>query len=96
LALSLNWTSPTTHVEVLNAYARVVSISVDSLTHVIDLGVGLYASDAAYHTPGTQPFDIYHAWPDYATFLGVSVDVRTASYEYLKTLPAFSGAVDVA
>ncbi len=93
MALQLAWTDPITQVSAPTAYARVVSIVVDAVYLTVDLGIGLYATAAAREA-GAPPFSMYHAWPDYESLLGTTVDVRAASYAFLKTLDAFAGAVD--
>lgn len=72
-----------------------IGINVDCIAQTIDLTIGMYATEAAYNTPNTLPFDTYHAWPNYAALLGQPVDVRAASYEFLMTLPIFMTAINV-
>lgn len=95
IALQVVWTDPTTQVTASAAYARVVYIHVDADAMTIDLAVGLYATALARNTLGAPPFTIYHAWPPYLEFLGTPVDVRSAAYAYLQTLPEFAQSADV-
>jgi hypothetical protein len=76
------------------AYARVISITVDALAQTIDLGIGIYASAVARNSDAL-PFDTFHAWPNYGAFLGHPIDVRAATYVYLKQLPQFTFSADV-
>jgi hypothetical protein len=93
-ALQVSYTDPTTEVTAASAYARIVGINVDAISQTIDLTVGVYATAAA-RTAGSLPFGTYHAWPDYATFLNQTVNVRAAAYNFLKSLTPFYGATDV-
>lgn len=95
MALQVVWQDPTTQVTASAAYARVVSIHVDANAQTIDLAVGLYATALARNTLDAPPFTVFHAWPDYAEFLGTPVDVRAAAYAFLKTLPPFAQSADV-
>lgn len=93
MALELAWTDPTTQIQVPTAYAKIVSIHVDAVAETVDILVGLYVTALA-RQDGSMPFGQYHAWPDYDTLLGQTIDVRAAAYGFLKTLDAFTGAID--
>lgn len=95
MALQTSWTDPDTQVTAPTAYARVIGINVDAINQIIDLTIGLYYTQAA-RAAGGKPFaPPFHAWPAYAALLGEAVDVRAAAYNFLKTLPEFTGASDV-
>ncbi len=94
MALSLAWTDPATQVSAPVAYAKIISIHVDAVYETVNLEVGIYANGFAQQT-GAPPFSRFHGWPDYASLLGQTIDVRAAAYTYLKSLTEFSGAVDV-
>ena len=95
MALQLTWTANQTQVQAPATYARIIALTIDGIAQTVDVTIGLYVTAAA-RTAGAAPFDIFHAWPPYAQFLGQTVDVRAAAYGWLKAnVPAFSGALDV-
>lgn len=95
MALQASYTDPASKITLPTAYVRILSITIDAVSTTIDVSLGIYATAAA-RTAGGTPLINYHAWPPFAAIMSGPIDIPVASYNYVKTLPIFAGAVDVA
>lgn len=95
MALQVSYTDPATKLVVPTAYVRILSITIDAITQTVDVSLGIYATAAA-RTAGGTPLMNYHAWPPFSAIMNGPIDIPVAAYNYVKALPVFSGASDVA
>lgn len=98
MALQINMTETNVGLEAPQAYARIMSLNFNATDGKVSVHVDIYASEAA-----RQAGKIPIGGAVYSGTVGIdfpSLDesipgIRAAVYTWLKTLPAFSGAVDV-
>jgi len=95
MAIQVAYTDPGTNAVLPTAYVKVLGILIDALALTIEVRLGIYATAAA-RTAGGAPLLRYSAWPPFSAITGGPIDIVVASYNYVKTLPIFAGAVDVA
>lgn len=94
MALQASYTDPQSKVTLPTAYVRILAIVIDAVATTIEVRLGIYATAAA-RTIGGTPLLSYSAWPPFSAIMNGPVDIPVASYAYVKTLPVFTGAVDV-
>lgn len=95
MAIQVAYTDGATKISVPTAYVRILSINIDAVAQTITVTLGIYASASARQAGGT-PLVMYWAWPPFSSIMNGPVDIPVAAYNYVKTLPVFAGAVDVA
>lgn len=95
MAIQVAYTDGTTKLALPTAYCKILSITIDAVDLTIDVAIGIYANAAA-RTAGGQPLIVLHGWPPFNALMNGPIDVPASAYNYVKTLPMFAGAVDVA
>jgi hypothetical protein len=95
MALQVNYVDPVSKITLPTAYCRILTILIDAVAQTIDVQIGIYATAAA-RTAGGTPLMTYHAFPPFNAIMSGPIDIPVASYNYVKTLSIFTGAVDVA
>lgn len=98
MALQLNMPDTNIGLAVPEAYARIISLSFNARTGAVQVYVDIYASGTARQS-GKAPVGggIYEGkvGVDFPSLDDTIPGIRAVVYAWLKTLPAFSGAIDV-
>lgn len=99
MALQVNWSNPDTYVTKTDAYVRVERV-VSRVEPKLVIRISVYASLAQYNDGDNAPIDTKKyllSDTDYTTTYmnGTGINLFAKAYTYLKTLPEFSGAIDV-
>jgi hypothetical protein len=98
MALQLNLADTNVGLPAPEAYARIAALSFDTMTGLVRVAVDIHASLAA-RVAGKNPI----GGGTYEGIVGLDMPtldadipgIRSVIYTWLKTLPAFAGAIDV-
>lgn len=99
MALQVNWSNPETYIVKTDAYIRVERVASKKVP-TLSIFISIYASEAQYNNGDGEPIDTKRyvlSGTTYGdTYLnGTGDHLFAKAYTYLKTLPEFSGAIDV-
>ena len=99
MGLQVNWSNSDTYVTKADAYIRVERV-VSRIATKLVISISVYADLAQYNDGDGAPIDTKRYvvdGTDYTTTYmnGTGINLFAKAYTYLKTLPEFSGAIDV-